>query len=257
MSIDKIVLIGAGNLATQLGKAFCRSNKNILQVLSRTQESAEKLAGQLGSEAINNPDMLSMHADLYVLVVNDDTIPLLVNSINFRDRLIVHTSGAVGIDVLKNASSRYGVFYPLQTFSKNRDIDFSDIPICVEGCCDEVCKLLITLAGEISEDVRKINTLQRQSVHLAAVFAANFTNHFYHLADEILKDAGISFDIIQPLILETAKKIMTNAPADAQTGPAARGDMKIIEKHLQLLNKDKKKLDIYKTISKMISEGKG
>jgi predicted short-subunit dehydrogenase-like oxidoreductase (DUF2520 family) len=255
MSIDSIVLIGAGNVATQLGKAFFRKGKSIKQVLSRTMVSAELLATRINAEPIVDPDMIADDADLYILAVPDDEIENLLATLNFHDRLIVHTSGSMGMDVLKNASSNYGVFYPLQTFSKTRDIDFSDIPVCIEACDDDTSLLLINLAGEISADIRKINSAQRQKIHLSAIFASNFTNHMYTLADEILEKENVSFDILLPLIRETAKKIESKSPKDAQTGPAIRGDMKIIEKHIQDLQSEPGKLVLYKIISKLIMDG--
>lgn len=256
MVINSIVLIGAGNVATQLGKAFQRHGKAIVQVLGRNQRNAELLGDQVGASAISNPYQLTTDADLYIFAVPDDEISKIANSFSLGDQLVVNTSGSMGIDVLKNVSSRYGVFYPLQTFSKSRDIDFSDIPICIEACCDEVCDSLTLLANQISKDVRKIDSEQRQSIHLAAVFASNFTNHIYHLADEILKDAGVSFDIIQPLIIETANKIQHKSPKESQTGPAVRGDMKIIKKHLELLKSDSNKKELYNIISELIMGGR-
>jgi len=255
MVINNIVLIGAGNVATQLGKALQKQGKNIVQVLSRTLGSAEKLATQIGAIPISNPDQLTRDADLYILAIPDDEIQGVVDSVNFHDSLLVHTSGSVGMEVLKNGSSIFGVFYPLQTFSKTRDVDFSDIPICIEACDEVTCLLLTNLATEISSDVRKINSAQRQSIHLAAIFASNFTNHMYTLSDEILEKENISFDILKPLIRETAKKIEYKSPKDSQTGPAIRGDMKIIEKHIQDLQNDPAKLVAYKIISKLIMDG--
>ncbi len=210
MVINSIVLIGAGNVATQLGKAFHRQGKSIVQVFGHSQSADEDLVAQTGAFAISNPDQLTADADLYFQAVPDDEIPKIAGTLNFQDQLLVHTAGSVGLDTLKNASSRHGFFYPLQTFSKSRDIGFSDIPICIETYCKDVCYALVALAKEISNDVRKIDSIQRQSFHLAAVFAANFTNHIYHMANEILREASISFDIIQPLILETAIKLNIN-----------------------------------------------
>ncbi len=254
MPLNKIVLIGAGNLATQLGKALHQKGKKILQVLSRTQESADLLAGQTGSAAIINPNHLIKDADLYILAVPDDEIHRISDAITFHEQLIVHTSGSVGMEVLKDASANHGVFYPLQTFSKIRDVSFSDIPICIEASCEENYVSLTNLAEEISNDVRRINSSQRQTIHLAAVFASNFTNYMYAIADEILEKENISFDIIQPLIRETAKKIEKKSPKDTQTGPAFRKDLKIIEKHLQLLKNDPDKKEIYELFSKLIVE---
>jgi len=255
MPINNIVLIGAGNLASQLGRVLHEKGINILQVLSRLKESAELLAGKIDSTPIINSDQLMDDADLYVLAVPDDEIPGIVDAVNFHDRLIVHTSGSVDMKVLQNASSQYGVFYPLQTFSKAKNIDFSDIPICVESSGEDTCNELFDLGRLISNDVRRINSSQRRSVHIAAIFASNFTNYMYKLADEILEKENISFDILQPLIRETASKVKTNSPGDAQTGPASRGDMKIIEKHIQDLKNDPVKLVVYKIISKVISDG--
>ena len=254
MSINKIVMIGAGNLATQLGKALHQKGKNILQVLSPTSESSNLLARKIGSTAIVNPDQLIKDADLYILSVPDDAIPGIIRTINFRDQLVVHTSGSVGMEALKNATKHHGVFYPLQTFSKTRDVDFSDIPICIEASCEDSYVSLIDLAEEISNDVRRIDSAQRQTIHLSAVFASNFTNYLYGLAEEILNNEDISFDIIQPLIRETAKKIEEKLPKEAQTGPAVRKDMKIIDKHLTLLQGDPDKKGVYELLSKLIVE---
>jgi predicted short-subunit dehydrogenase-like oxidoreductase (DUF2520 family) len=256
MVINSIVLIGSGNVATRLGKAFRKQGKIIVQVLGRNQNAAKYLAEQIGASAISNPDQLTEDADLYLLAVPDDEIPKIVKTLTFRNQLIAHTSGSVGMDVLQIVSSRYGVFYPLQTFSKTRDVDFSDIPVCIEASNVDSYISLNELAGEISNDVRKINSTRRQTIHLAAVFASNFTNYMYRLAEEILENENIPFDIVKPLIRETAKKIEEKPPTDAQTGPAVRKDIKIIEKHLGLLKNDPEKKEIYELLSKLIMENR-
>jgi predicted short-subunit dehydrogenase-like oxidoreductase (DUF2520 family) len=253
MSIRNIVLIGAGNLATQLGKALRRKGKNILQVISRTPHAAGRLAQLTGSEAATDLDRINPNADLYIVAFSDDAIVEMARTVNLHDKLVVHTSGSVPMDVMKNISSRYGVFYPLQTFSKARDVDFSDIPLCIEASDDESFDELSAFAREISNDVRKINSGQRQAIHLAAVFASNFTNYMYHCAEEILKKENIPFDIIRPLIRETANKVEHHPPVATQTGPALRNDMRIIEKHLQLLKNDPEKKELYAIISNLIA----
>jgi predicted short-subunit dehydrogenase-like oxidoreductase (DUF2520 family) len=256
MVINSIVLIGSGNVATRLGKAFRKQGKIIVQVLGRNQNAAKYLAEQIGASAISNPDQLTEDADLYLLAVPDDEISKIAKTLTFRNQLIAHTSGSVGMDVLQIVSSRYGVFYPLQTFSKTRDVDFSDIPVCIEASNVDSYISLNELAGEISNDVRKINSTRRQTIHLAAVFASNFTNYMYRLAEEILENENIPFDIVKPLIRETAKKIEEKPPTDAQTGPAVRKDIKIIEKHLGLLKNDPEKKEIYELLSKLIMENR-
>jgi len=254
-NINDIVLIGAGNVATHLGRVFFKSGKSITQVFSRTNASANLLASEINAVAVERADQIVADADLYIIAVPDDQIQNVVSSVNFGNSLVVHTSGSVHMDALKNASSSYGVLYPLQTFSKTRDVDFLDIPLCIEASDDKVYESMILLANEISNEVRKINSAQRQSIHLAAVFASNFTNYMYSIADQILEKENISFDILKPLIRETARKIETIAPADAQTGPAIRRDMNIIEKHIQDLQDEPGKLVAYKIISKLISDG--
>ncbi len=253
MSIRNIVMIGSGNLATQLAKAFHRKGKNILQVVSRRREAAGLLAGLTGAKPVTDLQQLSRDADLYIIAVSDDAIPEIAKAVSLPDRLVVHTSGSVDQEVLKQVSDRYGVFYPLQTFSKTRDIDFSDIPVCIEASDEQCFDQLAALAGEISDDVRKVNSMQRQAIHLAAVFASNFTNYMYRCAEDILKSENIPFDIIRPLIRETAKKAGQQSPALTQTGPAVRNDRRIIEKHLQLLKNDPGKRELYAIISELIA----
>ena len=246
-----IVLIGAGNIATQLGAALKRANHIIVQVYSKHQSSSQKLAKLLKCEHTNSPEKINKTADIYIIAVNDDAISEVAKQLNLSDRIVVHTSGSVAMDVLKPTSKNIGVFYPLQTFSKNKTVDFKNVPICLEANNTKTYKTLEQLAKSISNNVKKVNSEQRINIHIAAVFACNFTNHFYTIANDILQANKLSLDIIKPLIAETAEKIKNNPPAKMQTGPAIRGDKKTMDKHLKMLtNKNYKQL--YQLISKSI-----
>jgi predicted short-subunit dehydrogenase-like oxidoreductase (DUF2520 family) len=196
----KIVLLGSGNVATHLGAALKAAGNEILQVWSRYPANAKVLAGKLDSEFTSDFSSLNPSADLYILAVSDDAIPTLAAEFKFPGKLLVHTSGTTGIDFLRNAPSETGVLYPLQTFSKNKPVDFSAVPIVVEGSTPEVTKMLTSLASEISRKVIQLELQQRRALHVAAVFACNFSNHLYTIAQEILKDNRLDFNLIRPLI---------------------------------------------------------
>lgn len=252
--IKNIVLIGAGNVATQLACAFDNAGFQISQVYSRTTESAEKLGGDLNTGFTTDLNAIVSDADLYIVSVSDDAVKPLANNLFLGDKLVVHTSGSISIDEIKQMSDNYGVFYPLQTFSKTRKADFKSIPICIEANFGESEKLLIELGRSISNDVRRIKTEERKRIHLAAVFACNFPNFMYTIAEEILKKNKLDFELLKPLIEETAAKVQTIDPYDAQTGPAKRGDETIMNQHLELLKEYPGFKEIYKLMSSEIKK---
>jgi predicted short-subunit dehydrogenase-like oxidoreductase (DUF2520 family) len=251
-----IVLIGSGNVATQLGLALLEAGYNILQVYSRTKKSANKLATLLKATATDSVEKINTIADIYIIAVKDDAIANVTNQLKLKDKITVHTSGSIDMKILKNTSKNYGVFYPLQTFSKNKKTDFKNIPICLEGSNTDTLKVLRSLADSISNNVQKVNSEQRKQIHLAAVFACNFTNHFYTIAENILHEQKLSFDILKPLIIETADKIKENSPSRMQTGPAIRKDKRVIQTHMiqthMKLLRSKKLKQLYKLISENI-----
>jgi predicted short-subunit dehydrogenase-like oxidoreductase (DUF2520 family) len=252
-----IVLIGSGNVATQLGIALHEAGYFISQVYSPTKRSAEALSKRINAEAITDLKKLALNASVYILAVKDDAIALVAKELKLKDKLIVHTSGSVPMDVLKTASKNYGVFYPLQTFSKDKQIDFRTVPVCIEANSKETSDQLQYFAKSISGNVKKVNSEQRRKIHLAAVFACNFSNHMYVIADKLLAKDKLSFDLLRPLIQETADKIKNNAPAKMQTGPAIRGDKATIGAHTKLLGKEKNLQRIYTLLSEsIISSGK-
>ena len=244
----KVVLIGSGNVAHHLIEAFAKSKiVEVTQVFSRQKESVSPL---FDSNKITDDYNNLAKADLYIIAVSDDAIAKVSSQLPFQNRLVVHTSGSVSLDVL-DKKNRKGSFYPLQTFSKKKAVDFSQIPICLESENDSDFELLDKVAQSISNTVFKINSEQRKALHVSAVFVNNFVNHLYQMGNEICEANKVPFQILKPLILETANKVMTLSPAAAQTGPAIRNDKQTIASHLDFLLDENQK-NIYKILTQSI-----
>lgn len=248
----KIVLIGAGNLATRLGLHFKACGMNMLQVYSRTLAAAMCLAEQLDCLYTHVPGDVTAEADLYVVAINDKAFHDVLPKINFGNKLVVHTAGSIDIQILSDYAVNYGVFYPLQTFSKVREVDFFSVPICIEANSKENGRVLEELAKKVSHDVRYFSSKQRRQIHLSAVFVCNFVNHLYTIGGELLNEEGISFDILHPLIHETAIKAMAHDPKNVQTGPAVRYDRNVIEHHIEMLKNHPEWGNLYKDLSSSI-----
>lgn len=247
----KIVFIGAGNLATHLSGAMHRQGFEILQIYSRTAEAAEKLATRMHAQWTTSLDEIREDADLYIFSVKDSVLETLIASMPHRNGLWVHTAGSIRMDVFAPHIDRHGVFYPLQTFSKNKEVDFKTIPFFIEANHESDCKMLCDTASQLSDQVIGADSDQRKHLHLAAVFACNFTNHMYALAARLMEEKGLPFDALKPLIRETAEKIRDLHPVQAQTGPAIRYDQEVMEKHIALLE-DSSLQDIYRMLSESI-----
>jgi predicted short-subunit dehydrogenase-like oxidoreductase (DUF2520 family) len=242
----KVVILGSGNVATHLTKAFITSkNVEIAQVYTRSNISnkIEKI------DYINDLNELK-NADVYIISISDDAIANFSKQLNLKNKLVVHTSGSVAMQDLE-CNARKGVFYPLQTIHKKSKLKFKNVPICLETENKEDYILLEKLAKSISKKIFKIDSEQRKHLHLAAVFVNNFTNHLYKIGNDICTENNIPFEILKPLIKETANKIKYVTPEEAQTGPAKRKDKKTIQKHLNLLQN--KQQEIYKLLSNSIS----
>jgi len=251
--IKKIVLIGAGNVGTQLGLALRDAGFTIEQVYSKTDASAKTLSKKLKCAHTSSLKKINVTSDLYLIAVKDDAITDIAKKLRLKNKVVVHTSGSAEMNVLKKISNAYGVFYPLQTFSKDRKIDLKEIPICVEGNNARTEKIILNIANSISNNVHKTNSHQRAAIHLAAVFACNFSNHMFSIAETLLSKQKTSFSLLHPLVMETVKKAIADGAARSQTGPAIRGDKKIIQKHLTMLKKDKVNRKLYKLLSKSIA----
>lgn len=248
----KICFIGAGNLATHLSKALQNKGNDIIQVYSKTIASAKMLGEVLNTEYTNSIQEISTEADLYIVALKDSAFTEVLSQIGFQDKLLVHCSGSMPITVLENYSENIGVLYPLQTFSKSKELDFGNIPVFVEANSESNSELLVQLGQTISKSVRELSSEKRKALHVAAVLACNFVNHMYTLAEEYLDSEQIPFDVLLPLIDETARKVHSLKPKEAQTGPAVRFDKNIIDDHLHALDNFPETKELYESISKSI-----
>ena len=238
----QVVLIGAGRLATQLGLALRRSGHDVTAVYSRTMESAETLAGKIGCRAVNAPLQLPQEADVFIIAVKDAALR----------QLFVHTAGSMSIELLQGHARRYGVFYPMQSFSKERQVDFSEIPLFIEASDSASLAVIKTLAMSLSHKVYELSSDERKYLHLAAVFACNFANHCYALSSKILEQHGMPFSVMLPLIDETARKVHQLHPIEAQTGPAVRFDENVINMQRELLAGQPEMQQLYQLFSESI-----
>ena len=242
----KVIVLGSGNVGFHLTKAFLSSKDvELVQVYSRNLDTVDYLQNKV---PITNRLSHLLDADIYIIAISDSAISKFSSTVQTKNKLVVHTSGSVNIDALKNTNK--GIFYPLQSFSKQRDLSFTSVPICIETNIKEDLILLEKLASSISNEVYIIDSEKRKKIHLAAVFVNNFVNHLYEVGKEICDTNNIPFEILQPLIKETAEKIKTCSPANAQTGPAVRNDQETIQKQLLQLNADN--TAVYNTLTQSI-----
>ncbi len=246
----KIVFVGAGRLATNLGRALMEAGHDIVQVYSRTQESAGAMAQIVGASPATSIAAVRKDADVYILALKDsvlaDIIPQLCKG---SEAVFLHTSGSVPMEVFQGMALHYGVLYPLQTFSKERAVDFADVPFFLEASGERAMRVAEELAQSVSNNVSRLSSADRKQIHLAAVFACNFTNHCYSMAADILGKHGLPFSHLLPLIDETAQKVHTMSPREAQTGPAVRYDENIIRAHGEMLRDNPFVKDIYDRMS--------
>lgn len=251
----KIVLIGAGNLATHLGKALHAAGHDMVQVFSRTMQSAETLASLLDAEPLTDMAQVRDDADVYIFSVKDSALEQLISQLcGGEKKVFLHTAGSMPMSVFRGKTLHYGVLYPMQTFSKQREVDFSIIPCFIEANDEFALKQIEGLAGQISHRVFQLSSEDRKYLHLSAVFACNFANHCYAASQELLQQHGIPFDVMLPLIDETAAKVHGMTPKEAQTGPAVRYDENVIGKQIQLLENQPYFQKIYDCMSKSIHE---
>ncbi|MEI8006606.1 MAG: DUF2520 domain-containing protein [Bacteroidota bacterium] len=254
--IQNVVIIGAGNLATHLALALHKKGVNVVQVLNRSRQAGERLARRV--HALYKADLseAGFKADLFILAVSDSAIEDVAGQLGLKDQFLVHTSGSVAIEVLSGASSNTGVFYPLQTFSKNKPVNFSKIPVCIEANTPGNEEKLLQLGRLISNRVLPLSSEQRKVLHMTAVFAGNFSSFMYTIAEDLLKKHDIPFSLLKPLIQQTAATAKHEDVFGRQTGPAIREDAKIMDEHLEMLAEYEVYMDIYDLISKSIIKHK-
>lgn len=253
----KITLIGAGNLATNLALALKKANHEILQVYSRTEESARELAQKLSLEAYTT-DLAAINSDsdIYIVALTDNALTQLAPTLSQgrTSALWLHTAGSIPMDTF--TCERRGVMYPMQTFSKERIVDFSNIPVFIEASRPEDVSIVKDLAYSITKTVIELSSNERKYLHLAAVFCCNFPNHFATIASQILQEHNIPFSVMLPLIDETIGKLHNMQPRQAQTGPAVRRDQKVMQAHIDILIREQhpELAHIYNIISKSIQD---
>lgn len=251
----KIVFIGAGNLATCVSLEMQRTGMTIGQIYSRTYESAESLGKKLNCPWTTNVHEIVTDGDIYIFALKDSALTEIIPQVKPNDGLWVHTAGSVPMDVFKGHARRYGVFYPLQTFTKSRRVKLDSTPIFLETNEPEDMKLLKKVGIALSGNAQELDSDKRKTLHLAAAFACNFTNHMYLLASKILEEKSIPYKVLLPLIRETAEKINEVSPSQAQTGPAVRYDKAIMDMQIEMLS-DPSMQTIYKLISQNIYKEK-
>lgn len=250
----KIAFIGAGRVATNLSRALLEAGHDIVQVYSRTMASAQEMAENVGGSPTDDLNRLTHDADVYIFSVKDDALGELIPQVckGREQKVFLHTAGSMPMDVFKGMALHYGVLYPLQTFSKDREVDFHEVPCFVEVSDEFSAHTIVALATAISNHVSPLSSADRKYLHLAAVFASNFANHCYAIAADILDSHGLPFNVMLPLIDETTSKVHDMTPYEAQTGPALRYDENVMRQQRQLLGDNPFAKDLYDRMSMSI-----
>lgn len=251
----KIVIIGAGNVATHLGKRLQKKGHEILQVISRSEKSAKELAVILSCAFTTDIAQVNRAAQVYLFCVPDEEIIALASRLKLPGKLVLHTSGSIRMGAIRSVSSNCGVLYPVYSFSKQVKVSFSSMPLLIEASNKNALADLLHLAHSVGKHITQVNSEERMRIHLAAVFVNNFTNFMFSQAYDFLKGENQShFHLLQPLIRQTVKKIKNLPPALVQTGPARRNDSITIEKHLELLARYPDQKQVYQLLSALIKK---
>lgn len=253
--MERIVIIGSGNLAEALARAVARSGLKLVQIFARNARRGEAVAALAATQWTADPAGLA-EADIYLIAVSDRAVAEVAAALPIpAGAVVAHTAGSVPLEALPARFARRAVFYPLQTFTKGREVDFSQIPVFLETDDETLRPELEAFARRLSHTVIWADSACRAKVHLSAVFACNFVNHMYAVAERIVRSAGLPFDVLKPLIAQTAAKALDAAsPADVQTGPAVRNDAETRARHCALLDGELQLKNIYSIISNSIWE---
>lgn len=253
-SINNIAIAGSGNIAWHFAKGLKMQGYEITSIWSREQANAQRLAESVGSSACNHLELIGDEADLIIIAVTDNAIRDVAGQISSFDGIIVHTAGSVALDILSKKFRNSGVLYPLQTFSKNTEVFFEDVPFFIEASSTEVFQAIQEVALKLSPNIFEASSKNRMLLHVAAVFAGNYSNLMYRIGDEILKNSGLPADVLHPLILETARKAVRGDAYKLQTGPARRKDTATLEKHYSALASMPEYADLYLILANAISK---
>ncbi len=250
-----IAIIGAGNVAWHLAPALEDAGHTVTEVFARSISSASKITERVYlAEPKDDFDFSESKAEIFILSISDYAISEVADSLILPEQsILVHTSGTTPMDILGYSSaSQIGVFYPLQSFSVGKKIDFADVPILIESDDQETLQKLKKLAKSLSDQIYTVRSKDRKGLHVAAVFASNFSNHMLRIAEEIMHRQGLDFEMLKPLIIETISKSLEIGAKKAQTGPAIREDYETLEAHHQFLNYNENIAEIYRLISQDI-----
>lgn len=247
-----IIIIGSGNVATHLATGLHKAGHNIVGICGRNAGNSQALAQKVDAKTFEQLSQIPADADFYLICISDDNIATVAGQMPTVNGIVAHTAGSVGIEAVSRFR-HHGVLYPLQSFSKSRAIELGNVPFCIEGDNAETESALTQLASTLSANVQLLTTAQRRQLHLAAVFASNFANCMYAEAEQIMQDCGLSFSMLEPLVMETAGKAFSLGPTNAQTGPARRGDMKVMDRQRQLLPTENLK-KMYSFVSQQIHD---
>jgi predicted short-subunit dehydrogenase-like oxidoreductase (DUF2520 family) len=250
--IKTVTIVGAGNVGWHMAKALDQAGIIIDHVVSRTKRHAEELAAMVSAVPLTSVSAIERSPDMFLLCVADDTLEQVVQEYFGFEAMVVHTSGSSGPEIFQNRKGDFGVFYPLQTFTRLNKMAYDTIPFFIEGTSADVLDKLKKLAELISGIVYEADSERRRMLHVAAVFACNFSNHLAAIANELLGAAELNFELLLPLIEETNRKLRNLDPVSSQTGPAVRNDSKIIEKHLRSLERMPKEQEIYRLVTENI-----
>ncbi|MCK9321644.1 MAG: DUF2520 domain-containing protein [Bacteroidales bacterium] len=248
-----IVILGSGNVANHFAKALKKAEINIKQIFGRNIETVSELAKSINSSYTTNIADIVQDADIYFFIMNDEANISICNQINIKPNCILaHTAGSQSINIFKNKTPNYGVFYPFQTFTKSVETDFSNVPICLEASNNKTYLEFEKIAQKLNCKTFNLDASKREIVHLSGVFAANFMNHCVNIAEVILTENNISTDIIKPLLEQSFFKLLNNKAANSQTGPAIRNDNFTIEKHIELIKENKQYSEVYQVLTNSI-----
>lgn len=251
----KVAIIGAGNVAWHLAPALEHAGHQLVEVYARSTKGAEQILSRLyAAELKQDLDFSESKADLFIIAVTDGAIGSIADEVILPEgSLLVHTSGGVSLEVLNYSSATYtGVFYPLQSFTKGKDLDLAEVPFLIESEDQEVVKKLKLVAKSLKANSYAIKSKDRLAIHVAAVFASNFSNHMLRIAEEIMQRQGLDYEMLKPLVVESISKSLQLGAKHAQTGPAMREDYETLEEHHQFLTYNEEVAEIYRLISQDI-----
>lgn len=247
----KIVLIGSGNVATVLGRLIVQKGHSVKQVISQDINNAQKLAAELQASYADTSATVDMDSDLVIISISDSNLEFILSEFKDNRKPVVHTAGGVSKEVLQKYSDNYGVLYPVQSLRREMK-EIPRIPFLIDGSSEEMTRFVENFAKTISDEVNRANDEERIRLHLAAVIVCNFTNYMYSIAEDYCKNEKVDFNILKPLIMETAQRVMEHSPSEVQTGPAIRKDIQTMDKHLRLLVKYPKLRTTYLRITDSI-----